>query len=544
MLSLAEWMRIPGWTDRPWLLVGKGPSFARHAGLDLTPFYRMSLNHAVRELAVDVAHFIDLDAVAASADSIRQNAGWLLVPRYPHIDFRPSKEPLEHHVDEVPVLREFARRGRLVWYYHDRPWYEDPRLPRPADGGPVIAVHYFSAEAAVGILAAMGVRTVRTLGIDGGRQYSNRFQDLNRSTCLANGQPSFDNQFLPLHRVVKETAMDFGPLVEPIRVYVGTDDSQMVGLRVLEHSIRKFASRPVEVVPLLNLPVPMPRDPSNRPRTGFSFARFLIPQLAGYRGRGIYLDADMLVFSDIAEMWDLPMGECRVLCTRQDAPPPTWKNNDHFQPGRQLSVMLLDCGRLDWRIEDIVRGLDEGRYTYKQLMYDLCVLPPEQIGEHMPPVWNSLECFEPNRTCLLHMTDMAMQPWRYNHNPLRSVWRAFYREAVEAGAVEPELVEKGIAAGDLLPELAGDLKRAPSRTGVAARKQTPLDGVAARHWREQELERMALRVEVELQREALTRAEVQIADLAAQNTRLRSPAWLLRRAVTKPFQALKNVLKR
>ena len=40
---------------------------------------------------------------------------------------------------------------------------------------------------------------------------------------------------------------------------------------------------------------------------------------------------------------------------------------------------------------------------------------------------------------------MDMQPWRHGHNPLRSIWRAYYRAAVEAGAVDPAMVENGIA---------------------------------------------------------------------------------------------------
>ena len=50
----------------------------------------------------------------------------------------------------------------------------------------------------------------------------------------------------------------------------------------------------------------------------------------------------MLVFGDIADLWDTPMGASKVLCTRQDTPPVTWQNNAHFQPGRQMSVMLID----------------------------------------------------------------------------------------------------------------------------------------------------------------------------------------------------------
>ena len=114
----------------------------------------------------------------------------------------------------------------------------------------------------------------------------------------------------------------------------------------------------------------------------------------------------MLVFSDIAELWDLPMEKYRVLCSRQDEPPPTWTNNPHFQPGRQMSVMLLDCDRLDWKIDEIVRGLDEGRYNYRQLLCDLCIVPPHEVGETMPAEWNCLEHFQAGRTRLLHYTDM------------------------------------------------------------------------------------------------------------------------------------------
>src|SRR5262245_39672731 len=130
---------------------------------------------------------------------------------------------------------------------------------------------------------------------------------------------------------------------EPMRIFVGTDESQMVACRVLEHSIRKHTSRPVEVVPMLNVPVPTPRDPANRPRTGFSFSRFLIPKLCGYKGRALYLDADMQVFADVAELFDAPFGNHKVLCTNQPYVPDAWKGNGYFHPGRQMSVMMLDC---------------------------------------------------------------------------------------------------------------------------------------------------------------------------------------------------------
>ena len=51
------------------------------------------------------------------------------------------------------------------------------------------------------------------------------------------------------------------------------------------------------------IPIPTPATPANRPRTPFSFQRFLIPELCGFKGRGIYVDSDMQVFEDIRGLW-------------------------------------------------------------------------------------------------------------------------------------------------------------------------------------------------------------------------------------------------
>lgn len=506
MIPLSEWTRECPLPDRPWLILGKGPTFAHRRHFDLDRFNLVSLNHVVREQRVDVAHFIDLDALVQCADALPANADWLMVPLYPHIDFRPSERSLQELVSDVPALQDFAKRKRLVWYYHDLVSRPDFKDRYPPDASPIVRVDAFSAEAVVNVLAALSAKTVRTLGIDGGIHYAGAFHDLNGVTRLANGQESFDKQFIGINKTAKEFDMDYGPLTEPIRVYVGTDETQMVAVQVLEYSIRRFATRPVEVVPLLNLPVPMPKDPANRPRTGFSFARFLIPSLAGYRGKGIYVDADMLVFGDIADLWDTPIGASKVLCTRQDAPPPTWKNNAHFQPGRQMSVMLIDCEKCQWKIDEIVQGLDDGRFQYRDLMCDLCVVPSSEIGEHLDPMWNCLEHFEAGRTKLLHFTDMDMQPWRHQHNPLKSIWRAYYRAAVEAGAVDPVLVEKGVANGWLLPELADDLRHAPARRSQEPPSVAAMAGTPSVRQRSLELEAAALRAEL-----GLTRLEAQIS---------------------------------
>src|SRR5207237_1121984 len=161
---------------------------------------------------------------------------------------------------------------------------------------------------------------------------------------LANGRTSFERQFERIASTIRKHGIFYAPLHKqaPIRLFVGTDSTQRLAARVLEYSIKCHSSMSVDFVPMCDVPVPLPRDPRNRPRTGFSFARFLIPSLCGYQGRAIYLDADMLVFDDISKLWDLPLGEAGVLCAEQ----PTDKGRI-----RQYSVLLLDCARLPWRIE-------------------------------------------------------------------------------------------------------------------------------------------------------------------------------------------------
>jgi hypothetical protein len=254
------------------------------------------------------------------------------------------------------------------------------------------------------------------------------------------------------------------PPPEPIRVFVGCDESQLVAASVLEHTIRKHASRRVEFTKMIDLPVPVPKDPENRPRTGFSFYRFLIPKLCGYEGRALYLDSDMQVFADMSELWEIPFDGDTVLCTNQAAPPAQWKDDPNFKPGRHLAVMMLDCSRLRWDVDEIVRGLDEGRYGYKELMSDLCIVPDDQIAERIPVEWNSLEHYEPGKTNLVHYTVVPTQPWKSDENPLGHLWIEAYREALEAGALDPELVYTSIEKGYVRPSLAELL---PPRRAVA-----------------------------------------------------------------------------
>jgi hypothetical protein len=458
MLELTDWFRDRAFPAKPWLVLGKGPTFDRRREFDLGKYNLLALNHVIDELKVDVAHIIDIDVVGDCSAALARNCDWLLMPRYPHVRSTHGDRALEGWFDEFPVLREIDSRGRLVWY--------NLATGTPEPESLVIAAGNFSSEVVIGILARMGVKTIRSLGIDGGRSYASAFRHLERSTLLANDVPAFDLQFDRLQVIAEEHGLDYRPLVEALRIFVGTDETQIVAHRVLEYSIRKSASVPVEVTPMLGLEHRMPRRPEDRPRTGFSFNRFMIPELCGYRGRALYLDADMLVLGDVAELADMPFGPCKVLRTDPEAPTDEWGRYGTTYTDAGAAVMLLDCERLPWKIDDIVAGLDEGRYTYEALMSLEALIDPDDVVSAIPPEWNALERYESGRTKLLHYTVVPSQPWKNDDNPLGEFWMQWYREGVENGAVPPDEVELQISAGHVKESLRPALRLAPSRRSI------------------------------------------------------------------------------
>jgi hypothetical protein len=266
---------------------------------------------------------------------------------------------------------------------------------------------------------------------------------------------------------------------EPLRIFIGTDETQIVAHEVLAYTIRKHASVPVDVTPMLDVPVRLPKDPANNPRTGFSFYRYKIPELCGYRGRALYLDPDMLALGDVAELATLPFGAHSVLCTNQPAPPKRWEGDPKFRPGLHSAVMLLDCSRLRWKLDEIVDGLDEGRYTYAQLR-DLSVFDSDEVGATIPTAWNHLEHYEPGVTRLVHFTVVHTQPWKTDGNPLDDLWTSWYREALEAGAVSTEAVARSVLAGDVKASLAEWLAHAPEGSPAMAAALLELDEARVR----------------------------------------------------------------
>lgn len=94
---------------------------------------------------------------------------FLILPWVPHVkNVASAGKTLETWRDELPVLKELDAQGRLLFY-------NLITSDKCGDESPVVPVRYFSAEASLNILAMLGVKTVRTLGIDGGEPIQSCF---------------------------------------------------------------------------------------------------------------------------------------------------------------------------------------------------------------------------------------------------------------------------------------------------------------------------------------------------------------------------------
>lgn len=105
-------------------------------------------------------------------------------------------------------------------------------------------------------------------------------------------------------------------------VFIGYDERESIAYHVLADSIKRHASIPVNVRPLITENIPAftrPRDPKQS--TDFAFSRFMVPYLSDYKGVSVFMDCDMLMRADIAElMADVPERAAVSVCQHNYTP--------------------------------------------------------------------------------------------------------------------------------------------------------------------------------------------------------------------------------
>jgi len=192
-----------------------------------------------------------------------------------------------------------------------------------------------------------------------------------------------------------------------LQVFIGYDPRESVAYSVLSHSIQRRASKPVSVTPLaLNqLSGIYTRERNPLQSTDFSFTRFLTPYLSNYQGWSVFMDCDMIVLDDIANLFALADDRYAVMVVKHNHQP---KEDTKFLGAQQTkyekknwsSVMLFNNAKCKALTPDYINkasGLE--LHQFKWLESD------DLIGE-IPHKWNHLVDYdEPDSNAsLVHFT--------------------------------------------------------------------------------------------------------------------------------------------
>lgn len=191
-----------------------------------------------------------------------------------------------------------------------------------------------------------------------------------------------------------------------IPVFIGYDPREAIAFHVCANSIIRNSSRPVSIIPVA---LSLFKDYSETHTDGsnhFIYTRFLVPYLMSWSGSAIFIDGDMIVRGDIAELWDLRDLAKDVMVVKHNYKTKMktkylGSKNEDYPRKNWSSVILWNCSTFPNRklTPEFVQG-QPGSFLHRFSWLD-----DERIGE-LPIEWNWLpDEFGPNTDAkLLHYT--------------------------------------------------------------------------------------------------------------------------------------------
>jgi lipopolysaccharide biosynthesis glycosyltransferase len=212
--------------------------------------------------------------------------------------------------------------------------------------------------------------------------------------------------------------------MQTIPIFIGYDPREAIAYHVCANSIIRHATQPVSIIPLaLNLfkdYTETHTDGSNQ----FIYSRFLVPHLMNYNGWAIFIDGDMIVRSDITELWNLQQHDKDVIVVKHDyktkmSSKYLGAKNEDYPRKNWSSVILWNCRsypnrKLTPEFVQNSTGAELHRFTW---------LDDSRIGE-LPIEWNWLpDEFGANENAkLLHYTLGAPCFHEFADTPMGDQW--------------------------------------------------------------------------------------------------------------------------
>ena len=215
-----------------------------------------------------------------------------------------------------------------------------------------------------------------------------------------------------------------------MKVFIGYDTREDIAYQVCKHSILRRQPA-ADIRPLKQQEL---RDAGwyTRPvdklaSTEFTFTRFLIPELTNFEGWAVFMDCDMILTTDIKELFDQADDRYAVMCVHHD-----YKVKEGFKMDGQKqtiyprknwsSVMLFNCAHpsnakltMDLVNDPEINGAYLHRFSW---------LKDEEIGE-LNHTWNYLVGVydDIEMPKLIHYTEGG--PWfeDYRYCGFDNIWK-------------------------------------------------------------------------------------------------------------------------
>ncbi len=188
-------------------------------------------------------------------------------------------------------------------------------------------------------------------------------------------------------------------MTDTIKLFVGCApngedaESQMV----LEYTARKHSSLPIEITWMKHSNDPMSfwyGWESRTWATPFSGFRWGIPAACGYQGQAIYMDSDMIILADLAELWNNPWDDHSIIQMKGD-----WRT----------CVAKWNCERAG-KVLPPIDQIKSVPNAHQQLFSGLQQNP--HLQQSFDRQWNNFDGENDplDQIKILHYTDMSTQP--------------------------------------------------------------------------------------------------------------------------------------
>lgn len=209
-----------------------------------------------------------------------------------------------------------------------------------------------------------------------------------------------------------------------IKIFIGYDPREAIAYHVCANSIIRHSSLPVSFTPLALKNLGEYTETHNDGSNQFIYSRFLTPSLNDFTGWAIFMDGDMLVRSDIKELWDLrdPSKAVQVVkhnYTTKMTEKYLGAKNENYPRKNWSSVIMWNCAhpknrQLTSEFIEKATGAQLHRFTW---------LDDSDIGE-LPEEWNWLpDEYGPNPEAkLLHYTLGTPSFHEFATTPMGDEW--------------------------------------------------------------------------------------------------------------------------